>query len=107
MPDVLCPSCKIQIEPGAAQCAACGHALTGPDGRQTIATRRNTYGEILPAALDTPGTGPHVPGTGPGEECDGCDPTKIEIVDGQAIAYTLTSCDAAFCYFVSPPTGIV
>jgi hypothetical protein len=106
MPDVLCPSCKIQIEPGAAKCAACGHALTGPDGRWTIATRRNTDGEILHAALDTPGTGPQVPGTGPGERCEGCDPTFIQIVDGQAVALTLTDCDAELCYFTGPPTGI-
>lgn len=99
MPDLLCPSCKVQIEAGAAQCPACEHGLTGPDGRRTIATRRNTYGEMPPAAQS--------PGTGPGQPCEGCDPTAIEIVDGQAVAYTLASCDAELCYYTGPPTGIV
>jgi hypothetical protein len=48
MPDrvTFCPSCKEQIEPGAARCVACKYAFTGPGWQRTVATSRDTYGEM-------------------------------------------------------------
>jgi hypothetical protein len=66
----LCPSCKEQIEPGAARCVACEYALISPGGQRTVATRRDTYGEMPQSA--------NLPGVGPGRECEGCDGSIIE-----------------------------
>ena len=99
MPDrvALCPSCKEQIEPGALRCDSCGYALTDPDGKRTIATRRDTYG----------GQSENFPETGPGRECDGCDGSFIEVLDGQVVAYSLVSCDADTCWYERTPGGLV
>jgi hypothetical protein len=40
------------------------------------------------------------------DDCVGCDPTSIEIRDGEAVAFSLTGCDEHWCYYESPPGGI-
>ena len=97
MPDVLCPSCKEQIEPGAARCAACDRALTGPGGQRAVATRRDIYGEMPEH---------EAPGVGPGRPCRGCDGSLIEIVDGQVVAHSLITCDTDFCYYEGTLGGV-
>jgi hypothetical protein len=97
MPDALCPSCKEQIEPGAVRCVACEHDLADPGGQRTVATRRDTYGE-MPQSESFPDTV---------RECAGCDGTFIEVLDGQVVAYTLVKCDDNFCYYESTPGGLV
>ena len=101
MPDrvALCPSCKEPIEPGADRCGHCDFAVTGPDGQRTVATRRDTYG-VTPASDE-------FPVTGPGRECEGCDGSFIEVLDGQVVAYSLVRCDADFCYYERTPGGLV
>jgi hypothetical protein len=96
MPDVLCPSCKEQIEPGAIRCVACEHDLVGPGGQRTVATRRDAYGDLpQPKSFPKPG------------ECAGCDGSVIEVLDGQVVGYSLVSCDADWCYYESTPGGVV
>jgi hypothetical protein len=95
----LCPSCKEQIEPGAVRCVACEYALISPGGQRTVVTRRDTYGEMPQSA--------NFPGVGPGRECEGCDGSIIEVIDGQVVGSSLVRCDDNFCYYESTPGGVV
>jgi hypothetical protein len=69
----LCPSCKEQIEPGAVRCVACEFALPAPAGNGR--SRRDAYGEMPQPEK--------FPGVGAGRECEGCDGSFLEVLDGQ------------------------
>jgi hypothetical protein len=92
----VCPFCKEKINPEATRCMHCkaDFAPTLLIRSRVEQRRRDRFPQRL--ARNIPG-------------CEDCDPGTIEIVNGQAVVYDLTSCDANWCYYAttSPPGGIV
>ena len=106
MPEVLCPSCKEPLAPADVRCGACGEDPGAPEGRRRVAVRR-TGTEAEPGDDGRNGDVAEDVLFAAERDCDGCDGSLIEVLDGQVVGYSLTHCDEEYCYYESTPGGVV